>query len=355
MALQPVWKEKMSQLSICIPSNRKLIDSQRSIDSALTFSSQRNNCEISVSDNSGDPEKFLKYSESNNRNLIYSTCDFNESNNGKNALDKSSGQFVGFMADDDFLIALGPQQNLVHDKSISGYRPNFAIWEKDLGITRTTNFNIIGKTAKERIQCYFKNSNGNNNTLYSFFRRDLAVDIGDLCAFHPIKAGYYDWAIVLAHASSGNIYSDNSTLYVYDNHNWSGSQNDINLSIKNLLKKGGLNDRAPLFLYLLLAIDSFILISRNTSPLEKFEALDAAMFAFAAYLKTFINAFNTNKSQFTQAEVATINKITETNGLSNLLTSTLNVLEVYNPSLIQPYLDFYFISTGKKWGEFNIP
>lgn len=257
------------------------------------------------------------------------------------------------MADDDFLIALGPSQILKLDDNISGYRPNFAVWEKDLGITRVTNFSIIGKTAKERIQCYTKNSKGNNNTLYSFFKRELVIDIANLCAFHPVKSGYYDWAIVLAYASSGNIYTDNSTLYIYDNHNWSAAKNIVDSSIKNLLIKGGLDDRAPLFLNLLLAIDSFILIARRSSPIDNFEKLDAAMYSFAGYLNVFIRKFNLNKILFTQSEINAITQLSGTKGLSELLTSALNVLEAYNPELIIPYMEFYFISIDHKWGQFH--
>ncbi len=342
----------MTQLSICIPSNRKLIDSQRSLDSSIAFSAQRENCEISISDNSNDPDKFSKYSKLNRDNLIYSTCNFDESNNGKNAFEKTSGKFIGFMADDDFILALGPNQILNENKNVSGYRPNFATWEKDKGITRVTNFSITGKTARERIQCYVKNAKGNNNTLYSFFKRELVTDISNLCMLHPIKAGYYDWAMVLAYASNGEILADNSTLYVYDNHNWSGTNDDIASSIKRLLNKGGLDDRAPLFLNLLLAIDSFILITRKSSPLDNLEKLDAGMTAFVGYLNAFLRTFHSNKIQFTQSEINIITELSNTKDLSKLLTSALNVIEAYNPELITQYMDFYFISIGHKWGKF---
>ena len=341
----------MKNLSICIPSNRKLPDSQRSLDSALTFSSQRPDCEVSISDNSNDRAKFEKYSAINNQNIKYATCDFDEVNNWRNAAIKSTGKYIGIMADDDFLLALGPGKILEDGNNTIGHRPNFAVWEKDKGITHVTNFAIAGKTAKERVEIYFQKNNGSNNTLYSFFKRELVLEINHLCTFHPIKAGYYDWAVVLAYVSSGNIYPDNSSLYVYDNQNWSGSQAAINFAIKNLLNKGGLDYRAPLFLYLLLAIDSFILIYRNTSPVDKVEILDAAMFSFVTYINSFLSNFNKNKSLFSQPEVQAINNLSNSVGLSGLLLSALKVLEIYKPELVPKYIDFYSASIGEEWGN----
>ena len=344
----------MTKLSICIPSHRNLINSQGSIDSAISYASQRKMVELCVSDNSGDNDKPLKYSAMQGDKLRYSLATgLNESQNWLNSANISTGSYIGFLADDDYLLALGPDTHYQLDNNIIGYRPNFAVWEKDRGIVRTNNFSIIENTARERVEAYFKNAKGNNNTLYSFIKRDLSLDINCLVMdHHPIKGGHYDWAIVLAYVSSGNLLPDHSTLYVYDNANWSGTQDEINNACKSLMKKGGISERGVLFLPLLLAIDSFILIARESSTISRVELLEAASLAFQGYANNFLQFYSLNKSQFFQKEIMAIEAMSKTTGLSNLLNSALKIIESFEPKIIDQYRIFYLASIGKEWAKF---
>ena len=344
----------MANLSICIPSHRNLIDSQRSIDSAINYSMQREGVEVSVSDNSNDQYKFSKYSSKSVTNLKYEfTPKLNESENWYNSAKNSTGEYLGFLADDDYIISIGPNSKYETNKNIVGYRPNFAIWENNKGIVGFTNFQISEKTAKDRVEAYFKNCKGNNNTLYSFIKRNVSLDINTLVMqHHPVKAGYYDWAIVLAYISSGMLLSDHSSLYVYDNCNWSGPQESVNDAIMKLMLKGGLDNRGHLFLPLLLAIDSFILIARKTSPADRTEVLEAASYAFQTYANNFLNSYNQNKSQFLPREIIAVNEMCETTGLSKLLLAALKVIQAYTPKIIDQYRELYEVSIGAEWGKF---
>lgn len=345
---------KEPKLSICMPSHRSLIDSQGSIDSAITYSLQRKLAEVSISDNSGDESKSLKYSMNQSGMLKYSnTNGLNESENWFSAAYKSSGAYIGFLADDDYLLAVGPTIEYNLDKNIVGYRPNFAVWEEGRGIICTSTFSIQNKTAKERVASYFKNARGNNNTLYSFIQRDISLEINSLVMnHHPTKGGYYDWAIVLAYLSCGVLLPDHSSLYVYDNCNWSGTQDQVNSRIMGLMKKCGLSSRGLIFLPLMLAIDSFILIARESSPIDRVEVLEAASFAFQAYANNFLNFYSCNKSDFTEMEILTIETMINTRGLSNLLTAALKTIEAFEPKIIDQYKIFYLASIGKPWGKF---
>jgi hypothetical protein len=345
----------MSNLSICIPSHRNLIDSQRSIDSAIDYSLQREGVEVSISDNSNDQYKSSKYSSKSIFNLKYEfTPKLNESENWYNSAKNSTGEYLGFLADDDYIISIGQNSEFETDKKIVGYRPNFAIWENERGIIGFTNFECSEITAKDRVASYFKNCKGNNNTLYSFIKRNISLDINTLVMqHHPVKSGYYDWAIVLAYISSGALLSDHSSLYVYDNCNWSGPQERINDAIMKLMLKGGLDTRGHLFLPLLLAVDSFILIARKTSPVDRAEVLEAASYAFQIYANHFINSYVHNPSQFLPQEIIAISEMRETTGLSKLLLAALKVIEAYTPQIVDQYKELYQASIGEAWGKFN--
>lgn len=343
----------MIDLSICIPSNRKLTDSQGSIDSALNYISQRNNSEVCVSDNSEDILKLNKYSNIQSDRFNYRfNKGLKEAENWQNASLNSIGHYIGYLADDDYIHSIGKPQVYEYDSKIAGYRPNFIVWEENKGIIKTTNFSIIEQNAKARVEAYFNNCNGNNNTLYSFIKKNISLEITSLCQLHPIKSGYYDWAIVLAYVSSGVLIEDNSTIYIYDNRNWAGSQEKINQAVEGLFVKGGLDGRGQLFINLFLAIDSFVLIGRKSSPVDRVELFDASQFAMFAYLNAFLKLFEKNKNTYYEAEKKAIEKLATANTIKDLLMEILNVIAVYNEKLTDGYIQFYNGSIEKKWGEF---
>ena len=50
--------------------------------------------------------------------------------------------------------------NFLYDKSnfISGYRPNFIVWEENKGIVSGSNFSINQTLAKDRVNAYLNNA-----------------------------------------------------------------------------------------------------------------------------------------------------------------------------------------------------
>jgi len=343
----------MIDLSICVPSNRKLIDCQSSIDSAIQYISQRKNSELHVSDNSSDISKLNNYTSNNSNNFIYKNNNgLSEMQNWRSASLNAKGYYVGYLADDDYIHLIGKQQLYERNSQIVGYRPNFVVWEEGNGIIKTSNFSILENDSKSRIESYFNKCNGNNNTLYSFIKNNITSDIIDLCVLHPVKSGYYDWAIVLAYISSGILIEDNSTIYVYDNRNWSGSQEKINETIEKLMIKGGLDNRGKLFINLLLAIDSYILIGRKSSPVDREQLFDAAQYSMFSYLNSFLKFYNENKIKYTAKEQREVEKIINSKTISELLKAILNLIGAYNEKLVENYIVFYKIALESNWGDF---
>ena len=340
--------------SICMPSNRPLGNSQRSIESALTYIKLNKDTDFSVSDNSGDLLKSEKFGQQiTDRFSYHADHSLSETQNWLNAAKLSSGKFIAFMGDDDFIISTKAQMTRIDNPLTIGLRPNIIVWDKNSGVTAGSNFAITERTAKDRIQKYFELAKGNNNTLYSFIRRDISLDINFLCQeFHPVKTGYYDWAIVLAYLSSGILQVDHSNIYVYDNNNWNGSEIDISNRIKSLFEKGGVSDRAAYFIKFFLGIDSFILILRRQSPTSRGELEEAAIFSLYSYMQSFAEDYNKHKNLFTSAEQSIIELGSQVTDINNMLSWILKVIESFSEHLVPKYINFYENCIYRPWGKF---
>ena len=90
----------MTQLSICMPSNRPLATSRGSIESALTHA-EKTGARLIVSDNSRDPEK-RAFLENRSLNLLYHYSPSEDaSSNWMEALSLAETPFLLPMGDDD--------------------------------------------------------------------------------------------------------------------------------------------------------------------------------------------------------------------------------------------------------------
>jgi len=338
-----------------MPSNRSFNDSKPSINSALFYVSQRSNFELCISDNSKDDPKNKYYSNETNSKFKYKASPgFSISENWLESIMLADSNLISVMADDDFLVPLPGNQTYESDKNVIGYRPNIVVWDKEIGANRVTNFSITGNRAIDRVKNYFNFALNNNNSLYSFFRKDLILDIGTLCyKFHPMaKVHYYDWSQVLSYVSSGNLLTDNSTLYVYDNANWSGNTENINNYTEQLFFKNGLDKRSLLFISLFQAIDSFILIFRKSSPIPRDELLEAALFVFSSYLNNFFNAYSLNKEKYFLKEKMAIEKIFKLTSTSQVFSQAIEIIFSFDESLAIRYIQFYESVVEKPYGIF---
>ena len=343
----------MTDLSIFMPSNRNYSDSRSSIESAMTYTKLRDGSELCVCDNSGDFNKSSQLTAFKSHSFQFIEAPGTSgSENFLKAMNSTNGRYIHRLDDDDHILSTGNSIKYEFDKKIAGYAPNFIIWDKGKGIIQTKSRGIKDLKAKDRINSYMQIANGNNVTFYSAISRSLSLDINNtIFNLHPIKGGYWDWAITLAYVSSGVLLEDHSTLHVYNLENWRDGE-QINKGISKIFSGVGSGNRGHLFLRLLLAIDSFLLIARNTSPINRDEASEAAQFAFAKYCTSFMQLYEKNKKNFLPAEIESIEKIhTNHGGFLGLLHWALNIVEIFEPSIINQYKVFYFACLEKKWGD----
>ena len=315
--------KKYHSTSLCIPSNRPYTESRRSIESGISYCRSRNESQLVLSDNSKDAEKHKIFQEkirSPNRYLW--NPDANASANWIAAAEASDGDLIGFLADDDQIIYVNDATTDTNINSASGMRPSVVVWDKTHGAIGLYNFDITSNNPSDRLKEYFNKCQGNNTTMYSHIKRNLWLSIARLLTHHPMPIGYYDWAIVLGYIAEGPIKADKSTIYIYDNRNWRGSQEEINSSTQALFSKNGLPTRLSIFLSFFLAIDSFLIINRNDSSLQKREREDVAMFALICYLNNFLQNLNQRKKYLNAGEIQAIN------GFQTCITKTSYLTQV---------------------------
>ena len=333
--------------SLCIPSNRKLNLIKNNIDSTLNYINSFEDIELVLTDNSKDNEKERYLSNLKNKQFNYLISEHHgTTDNFFYSLNKSKGQFVCNMGDDDKIIRLGSENFKNIGSDVIGIRPSFVIYTSEYGVMNHSNFSITEDSAIRRINEYFTKCNGNNNTLYSFFKRDILIEVHNITQFHPFKnSGYWDWTVVLALISEGKIISDPSTLILYDNSNWTTDEK-IESSVTDLFLKQNLNPKLANYLLLLLAFDSFILLARKQSTLNINEKINLAQTVMNSYIDNFFKSIKLDK--FDTTEINYINKLISIVDFSERFKIFFNLIDYLSPGKSEEYLFFLTESTGIK-------
>lgn len=333
--------------SICIPSNRNLKLVQENIETTLHYVQSSNDIELVIADNSNDKSKESFLGNLKNDKFNYLISEFKKpTDNFFHCLNESKGKFVSNIGDDDKIIRLGDKKFENISDDVVGFRPSFVVYTKDYGVINFSNFSIIENSALLRINEYFKKNGGNNNTLYSFFKKNIVLDVQKLIQKHPFRnTGYFDWSIVLAYIAEGKIISDPSTVIFYDNTRWTTTE-QISSSITDLFINEDLNPKLADYLFMLLAIDSFILLARKNSRLDYQERFSTAFTIMNSYLDNFFKSINTIK--FDATEINMINQMMSYSDFNNKFRVFLKIIDYLSPGKSAAYEFFMLDSTDIK-------
>lgn len=275
-----------SQATICIPSNRDLIESVEPLWSAINYA-QAAGMKVVISDNSGDPEKKDYFTAAPTHVTYIPDAPEDPVRNVISALSHADTEFVLLLGDDDFLsfaegAVLTDFANLPMD--IIGVKPRIVLWSPENGVTQIDDLPVEGDDAAQRVIGYhdkFKT----NSTYYSFFRRRELTDIYTLFAnHHPLSAGYSDWAIVYALVAAGKVIHDPSTILRYNNSRWEDMET-AGQAIEGLHAAAGLPPEARAYMLMFHYMDSFVLILRQNSSLPLIEQYKAAYAVCMVFLK----------------------------------------------------------------------
>jgi hypothetical protein len=335
----------MTTLTICIPSHARLVDARASIDSARALLSH-NGIEVVVSDNSRDVEKANYYKLLQENNFRYLESPHNDANdNWRNAINAATGEFIMMLGDDDILVALPgfsvPQPSDLRD--LIGFRPAFALFSPDKGIYRPTNFNVQGERAVDRVKDYLQKNGGSNVTIYSGFRRDAWQSLfTNYIAHHPTRAGYTDWSLMLALASTAPIGLASNLVYLYNNSSWN-SEEKISASNHRAMVMAGLPPEAVQIQPAFQAIDTFAAICRFDSPVPRGEKIEAGLLATNIYFNLLLKTLNErlNLEEPPSAKLLGTKKIAlDARHPLEQLTVCLSIIDLWVPTLREPYQIF---------------
>jgi hypothetical protein len=330
----------MTQLTLCMPSNRDLQHSASAIETALIYADKRD-CRLVVSDNSGDPEKRARYENSHPR-LTYVVPDGDGGlQNMASALSKVETPFLMPMGDDDEIYGLDAKQPL--DLSdlpgdVIGVRPQTFIWTNEKGVQQVDRFSISADDAGGRLLEYNGKANGNNALYYSVYRSDLFKSLFSLFSqAHPTHGGYCDWALSFAFCAAGKFLTDTSTIYRYDLGRWASSSK-LEAAKTSLYLQAGLPDTAEHFSALLRFIDVHVFLI--SLPLTDAERRNAQTTNARLALRTFLHEVTKAPDQY-DPEVVYLAELTgQTPDLDTAFQISLLIIDRLQEGLAEKYVRF---------------
>lgn len=336
----------MTQLTLCMPSNRDLRNSASAIETALIYAEKRN-YRLVVSDNSGDPQKRARY-ENSSPHLTYVVPDGDSAlQNMVHALSAVETPFLMPMGDDDEIYGLDdrPMFDLeAAPKDVIGVRPQTFNWSNDKGVHRADRFSITADDAGARILEYNQKASGNNALYYSAYRSGVFKALFTLFAqAHPTCGGYCDWALSFALCATGKFLYDPSTIYRYDLGRWA-SATGIEAANTSLYQAAGLPGTAERFSALLRFIDTHVFLMGM--PLSDGQRQNAQMTNARIALGSFLQKVANAPDQYDPEVVYLAELVGETPDLTSAFQISLLITDRLQEGLAAKYVRFVQAAGG---------
>jgi hypothetical protein len=211
------------RLSILVPTNRTGLSVCAKIAQACSWATP--DIEVIIRDNSGDMGKrefLIQCQREHCKILIAEPCSYLV--NLREILRASSGDFVFFVADDDFCFdyAIGAVSNLIGqtsgDLSISGIA-GYCVVETTQGSSILSYQNVDSVDVTERLIGYLK-LGGPNVLYYAPVRREVAQRVYAFVGAMPAMFSFHDQIICLLCLLNGRYIRLNRLLYLYDLGVW---------------------------------------------------------------------------------------------------------------------------------------
>lgn len=261
----------MAQLSICMPSNRNLEQSQRAIETALAFCEMRDAVLI-VADNSGDADKAAYWHGRSPRLVYIPDAPLDPNENAMLTLRAAETPFVIPIGDDDEIHAdptLIPLDLATLDPDVIGVKPMTQLFAPGTDLDVRRAYAVDADTPGARLRQFFGVHQGDNTAFYSAFRTEPYLGLREFfVAHHPTRGSYCDWAMAMAFFLSGKLLFDPSIVFRYNLSAWV-TQSAIDASTDSLYARVGLSEHHEQYNSLLQALDLFVFASRRNSGLSR--------------------------------------------------------------------------------------
>lgn len=261
----------MSQLSVCMPSNRGFEMSFRAIETALAFCQARDAILI-VSDNSGDGEKAAYWRERSPYLLYLPDAPPEANANAMNAFRPVKTPFLMPLGDDDELHADDarmPVDLASLPPDVVGVKPLTELFVPGTEISARRAFGLDGETPGLRLRQFFERNEGDNTAFYSVFRTRPYLSLREFfVARHPTLGAYCDWPMSMALFMSGRLVFDPSIVLRYNAEGWA-TRAAIDDSVGRLYERAGLPANHEDYALILRAMDLFVFSGRKDSGLTR--------------------------------------------------------------------------------------
>lgn len=338
----------MALLTLCIPSNRSLERSLRTISQALAFAEARDAL-VLVSDNSGEADK-AAYWWGRSPRLIYHTSTGTDA--FQNVLAATS------LAETPFSLLVGDDDGLSFDNTHPAYdladlpadhmgiRPKTLVEVTGVGVVRTKDFGVSSERPSQRILEYAKIAGGDNSAFYSIFRREHFVGLLRLFHdHHPIRGAYIDWALSLALFAYGRMVYDPSIVFRYNADQWA-TASAADKKKQDIFKACNLPPHASLYEPLLLALDLFCFVCRPGTPLDREGALDAASIVAGDLMNAFLNQVVVDPSDYSDRMRYLVDLARAEDQTFARFQLGLLMVDELRPGLKDGYLQFFKVASG---------
>ncbi|MCV9960857.1 hypothetical protein OIU34_02995 [Pararhizobium sp. BT-229] len=333
----------MSELSICMPSNRPLVRSGNSIRSALAYA-ERTGALLIVSDNSRDPEK-RAYLQNLSPNLVYHDSPSDDaSGNWLEVLSLVDTPFLLPMGDDDELHFAEGQVSVdlaSLPTDVVGVRPQTQIWMADNGICRTECFTIDETSPGERLLEFARKVMGNNTIYYSIYRSDVFLPLlRFFTEAHPTRGGYCDWSLSFALLTAGRVVHDPSLIYRYDLGAWATADGIAEAS-SNLYEKSGLPAGAEKFASLLRFLDVHVFTLRRSLPLTSAERGQVLLMNGRLAMAAFLRNVQANAEDYDEVVRYLAELIEQERDIQSIFHLAVLLADCVKPGLKDGYVRFF--------------
>ena len=333
----------MTQLTLCMPSNRGFQASRRAIETALEYCVARDGFLV-IADNSGDSEKREHWSRHSGRLIYLITDDFDVGRNFLAAIDAAETPFVMMMGDDDE-IAFNARFQPVDLASLPidhlGVRPLTQVFISDRGVVRVKDFGISESGPAERILEYNKLAGGDNSAFYSIFQKEAYLALMELFIHHhPTKGGYCDWAQVTALFAYGKMAYDPSTVFRYNMDQWS-SMDQIQKQVVRLFVEAGLPADSEKYDALLRFLDLFVFLSRTRSPLTAEEARSTLAMLSVVFFGSYLRQVKQSPEKYSETMRYLADLALEEVDMMSRFHIALVMADNIKPGLKNGYIEFY--------------
>lgn len=337
------------KISLMLPSNRTSLTAIARIMEWASLDPEK--FELIVRDNSEDERKRELLAKIDSPTLkLHCVPRCGMSENGREVLRLATGEFVIFVADDDWLSVRGLQQlhalaeQFQHDDSVIGVTGAYLV--ETSSVTGFFRYSDVGAAEPvTRINGYLQ-PNTTNFLFYSIVRRSLMSLCVQFADDVPYKLSFHDQLIALMYLALGRVLQIDRVVYGYDLGEWETTEGSLGKD-RSWYVAAGLPVEYDRLHHLFCALEGALLLRSNMMT-ERTGGKAAAAADLWFQTMFFKFAHHNREMGYAQnaANAATLklrDKLLATRQLDmhELLLDVCETLEVSDPAGAQRYFKFW--------------